>query len=123
MIGGNLPENRGLENKLLTNEEVLAVNQLGEQPQLLVKTDSSSIWMSKADGGKSRYVAIFNLGGSAASIALPLTRLGLSGKLTARDLWKKTDLGILGRQFAPEINAHGTVLLKISVKAGNRSTL
>lgn len=116
MIGGNLPENRELENKLLTNEEVLAVNQQGEHPVQLLKTDSSSVWMSAADGGKNRYVAVFNLASTNAAIALPVKLLGLKGKLAVRDLWKKTDLGALINQFAPSIPAHGAVLLKISTK-------
>ena len=116
MIGGNLPENRDLELKLLTNEEVLAVNQQGANPRQLLKTDSSMIWTSTADGGKNRYVAIFNIGNNAASIPVLFKLLGLKGKLTVRDLWKKSDLGLFSNQFSQKINAHGSVLLKISVK-------
>ncbi len=116
MIGGNLPENRDLENKLLTNEEVLAVNQQGVNPRQLLKTDSSMIWVAEADAGKNRYVALFNTGSNTAGIALPFKLLGLKGKLTVRDLWKKADQGVFSNQYTQKINAHGAVLLKISVK-------
>jgi alpha-galactosidase len=117
MIGGNLPENRGLELKLLTNEEVLAVNQHGGYPKQLVKTDSSMIWISQAPGGSAIYAAMFNIGNNGATETLNFATLGLKGKLSIRDLWNKTDLGIFKKEFSKKINAHGAVLLKISAKA------
>jgi len=117
MIGGNLPENRDLELKLLTNEEVLAVNQQGENPKQLVKTDSSQVWVSKVPGGTAMYVALFNTGNNAATIPLNFSALGLKGKLTVRDLWNKKDIGIFKNQFSQKINTHGALLLKVSAKA------
>ena len=117
MIGGNLPENRDLELKLLTNDEVLAVNQRGENPKQLSKTDSSMIWISQAPGGKDMYVAMFNIGDNAGPVALNFAALGLKGKVSIRDLWNKTELGIFKKEFSKKVNAHGSVLLKVSVKA------
>jgi len=114
MIGGNLPENRDLELKLLSNEEVLAVNQHGENPKQLVKTDSSMIWVSKVPGSTSMYVALFNTGSNAANVPLNFSALGLKGKLTVRDLWNKKDIGIFKNQFSQKINTHGVLLLKVS---------
>jgi alpha-galactosidase len=117
MIGGNLPENRELELKLLTNDEVLDVNQQGKNPKQLLKTDSSMIWISEAPDGASIYAAMFNIGNNAATVAFDFALAGLKGKRTVRDLWKKTDLGLFKNQFSQKINAHGSVLLKISAKA------
>jgi len=122
MIGGNLPENRDLELKLLTNEEVLAVNQQGMFPTQLVKTDSSMIWVSFAPGGKDLYVAMFNIGEKTSDIMFDFKALKLKGKLPVRDLWKKTDLGFFKNQYSQKINAHGSVLLKISTKTILHST-
>ncbi|MEO6314664.1 MAG: hypothetical protein ABIU63_15720, partial [Chitinophagaceae bacterium] len=114
MIGGNMPENRALELKLLTNEEVLAVNQHGMSPTQLLKTDSSMIWISFAPGGKDVYVAMFNIGEKASDVSFDFSTLKLKGKLPVRDLWNKTDLGIFKNRFSTKINAHGSVLLKIA---------
>ena len=48
MLGGNLPETRDAELKLYTNDEVLAVNQQGEHPRQLYKTNESLAWSSQA---------------------------------------------------------------------------
>jgi len=114
MIGGNLPENRELELKLLSNEEVLAVNQHGRFPTEIIKTDSSAAWASVAPGGKDLYVALFNLSNHTSIITLDVKKMKLNGKWKVRDLWKKTDTGLLKDQYAQKINAHGAVLLKIS---------
>src|SRR6188472_3017045 len=45
MLGGNLPENRDLELKLFTNDEVLAVNQQGVNPRQLYKKEGSMVWV------------------------------------------------------------------------------
>ena len=114
MIGGNLPENRELELKLLSNDEVLAVNQQGVSPAQLLKTDSSLIWTSYAPNGKDIFVAMFNIGDKASDIGFDFKSLKLKGKLPVRDLWKKADLGGFKNRFSQKINAHGAVLVKIS---------
>ena len=116
-IGGNMPENRDFELKLLTNEEVLAVNQQGIHPKQLLKTDSSMIWFSQAANGKDVYVGLFNIGNNSNNIVVNFAPLGLKGKLTVRDLWNKADLGDFKTRFSKTINAHGAALIKISVKA------
>ena len=42
--------------------------------------------------------------------------LGLNGKITVRDLWKKTDVGEFKKQYKQMVNAHGAVLLRLKVK-------
>ncbi len=114
MIGGNLPENRELEQTILTNEEVLAVNQQGLHPKQILKTDSCLIWISEAAAGAGYYVAMFNIGDHALPVAFDFAAAGLKGKMQIRDLWKKTTIGMFRNKFSQQINAHGSLLLKIS---------
>ena len=117
MIGGNLPENRDLELSLLTNNEVLAVNQQGEHPRQLLKSNNTLIWISDAPGKGSYYVAIFNTGEQESMQSLNISTLGLKGAVSIRDLWSKSDLGIFKKTFTRKINAHAALLLKVSAKA------
>jgi alpha-galactosidase len=116
MLGGNQPENRELELKLFTNEEVLAVNQNGENPKQLYKNDSSMVWVSAVNGSKDLYVGLFNIGENAHDVAIDFKALGLKGKVLVRDLWKKADVGIVTKKYSQRINKHGSVLLRLSVK-------
>lgn len=116
MLGGNQPENRELELKLFTNEEVLAVNQNGENPKQLYKNDSSMVWVSTVNGSKDLYVGLFNIGENAHDVAIDFKALGLKGKVLVRDLWKKAEVGIVTKKYSQRINKHGSVLLRLSVK-------
>jgi hypothetical protein len=113
MLGGNLPENRELEKRLFTNEEVLAVSQQGINPKQLYKKDGSMVWISQVTGSKDIYVAMFNISDNAHAVTVDAEQLGLKGKIAVRDLWKKADLGIYKKRYAQTINAHGSALVRI----------
>jgi len=114
MMGGNMPENRDLELKLLTNDEVLAVNQHGEQPRQLYNNDGGMVWYSHIPGSKNIYVGLFNLSEDSKNIAIDFASLGLKGKITIRDLWKQQNTGTFSKSYQQSINKHGSALLMLS---------
>ena len=116
MMGGNMPENRPLDLALLTNPEVLAVNQRGEQPKELYHNDSSMVWYSHAQGSKDIYVALFNLSNSADKVKVDFEALGLKGKINVRDLWLRKTMGAYRQSYQYQINRHGAALLRLSVQ-------
>lgn len=63
MVGANLPDNDAWTLALLTNPEVLAVNQdsLGAAARQVLVTNGVEVWMKPLHGG-SRAVGIFNRG-------------------------------------------------------------
>ncbi|TSD67065.1 glycoside hydrolase family 27 protein [Inquilinus sp. KBS0705] len=113
MLGGNLPENRALELKLFTNAEVLAVNQKGANPRQLYKRDGAMVWYSQLPGTKAIYVALFNIADKPQIISVDFNEVGIKGNVSVRDLWKKLNIGKYQKSYQHNINAHGTVLLKL----------
>lgn len=114
MIGGNLPENRLIERKLFTNNEVLAVNQHGSQPHQLYKNENSMAWYSHISNSKDIYVALFNIGEKDQDVSIDFSSVGLKGKIRVRDLWKKQDVGIHKEMYSNLINKHGATLLRLT---------
>lgn len=114
MLGGNLPENREIEERLLTNEEVLAVNQHGQNPREIYNKNGKLVWTSSVPDDKGMYVAIFNLNENIQKISIDLTGLGFRGIVHIRDLWKRKDLGQFVNEYEKSISSHGCVLLKVS---------
>lgn len=112
MLGGNLPDNRELELKLFSNEEVLRVNQEGMRPRQLYKQNGEMVWLSDADGG-AKYVAMFNIGDVEKEMSLEFARLGIKKAVQIRDLWEKKESGIFKKKYTRVIPPHGAVLLKI----------
>ncbi|MDB5088190.1 MAG: Alpha galactosidase [Mucilaginibacter sp.] len=116
MLGGNLPENRPFELSLFNNAEVLAVNQQGENPRQLYQKDGKMIWYSHANGSKDVYVAMFNLSEQPVDIDFSFASVGLIGKITVRDLWKKQDVGAFRQSYHQQVNKHGAALFKLSTQ-------
>ncbi|HLP77892.1 MAG TPA: glycoside hydrolase family 27 protein [Candidatus Paceibacterota bacterium] len=114
ILGNNLPDTDEWTLSLLTNDEVLAVNQdvLGNSARRVTQANGTEIWVKKlSDGGTA--IAMFNRGETAANIELDWAAAGLSGKQTLRDLWSHQNLGkFAGKYSAPQIPAHGVLFVK-----------
>ncbi|MGA2542565.1 MAG: glycoside hydrolase family 27 protein [Verrucomicrobiota bacterium] len=120
MLGNNLPDTDEWTLSLLTNDEVLAVNQdaLGSPARRAVQTNRTEIWVKGLkDGGKA--IGLFNRAPAAAEIELNWTEAGLAGKQTLRDLWAHKDLGAFETKYSSQVPAHGAVLLRTVQDARN----
>jgi hypothetical protein len=105
---------------LLTNKEVIAVDQ-NDSPvaRPITPVGDQQVWGTKnADG--SYTVALFNLGDSPASVSADWASFGFTGNATVRDLWNKANLGTYKNKITEALPAHGSRLF--TVKPGG-STL
>jgi len=114
MIGGYLPENDSVTYKIITNEEVIAVNQSSQNNHELRNKDGIVVWTADDPATNAKYVAIFNINdGEPQKIVVRWTELGLDGELTVRDLWAKKDLGKFATEFSADVEAHGCILISL----------
>jgi hypothetical protein len=60
ILGGNLPKNDEFTLALLTNDEVLAVNQNSTNNRQLFNTNNAVAWVADVPGSKDKYIALFN---------------------------------------------------------------
>lgn len=113
LIGCDMSQLDDFTLNLLTNDEVLAVDQdpLGKGA-VKVRTDGDiQVWSKElADGSKA--VGIFNLGPQSAAADLHFADLGLSGSVEVRDLWRQKNLGSFRDIFHTTVPSHGVALLK-----------
>jgi len=114
MMGGDLPTLDPLTLSLLTNREVLAVDQHSSGNRLLFTRGNQIAWMADVPGTRQKYVALFNLGESPTEITVRWSDLGMAGKGVVRDLWRNEDLGTFSRHFPARTNPHGAGLYKIN---------
>lgn len=71
-------------------------------------------WIADVPKSKEKYVALFNLSERAAEINVGCREIGLkSDRCGARDLWRKTDLGVFQNDIQTKVNAHGAVMLRV----------
>ncbi len=78
---------------LLTNEEVLAVNQdaLGTHAKRIVQQGTTEVWARDLSGGR-KAVALFNRGTQDATVAVSFAQLGVAGSPAVRDVWNRADV-------------------------------
>jgi len=102
-----------LGEKLLTNPEVLAVNQQG-RPASPVKegVDQQTWWVRNADG--SFTVALFNLASTPKAVQGRWSDLGMTGAGRVRDLWARKDLGTFAGGYGALLPPHGSRLFKVT---------
>jgi hypothetical protein len=94
IFGGDLPSNDPATTALITNEEVLDVNQHSSGGHQALEKGNLRVWV--ADGVKpgERYVALFNLGEKTEAENVAWSDIGLSGSVTElQDLWWHKSVG------------------------------
>jgi len=114
LIAGNDLRSMSPEIKeILTNREVIAVNQdaLGRQASRVSKEGDVEIWSKPLKDG-SRAVLVLNRGASETESSVPWTLLGYPEHLSAgvRDLWAHKDLGKFTGRFSAKVAAHDVVV-------------
>jgi hypothetical protein len=142
IIGGNLPNNDEFTLALLTNDEVLAINQNSTNNRQLFSTNNTVSWVADVPGSTDKYPALFNTSplptprerrgpgaGATASvtnappadagttepreISVSLAEIGLAGSAKVRDLWNHKDLGAIMDKVTQTINSHGAGLYRV----------
>lgn len=113
IMGGDLRVLDDATLALLTNDEVLAVDQHGENARQLFREGNAIGWTSRDPATGDHYLALFNIGDAEAPV--PVTRGQLKlGPARIRDLWTRSDIGQLGDRFAPVLPSHGAGLYRLS---------
>ncbi len=115
LIGCDLTRLDDFTLNLLTNDEVLDVNQdpLGRQAARVARSGQFEVWAKDMEDG-SKAVGLFNRGDTEAQVTAQWSDLGLSGAHKVRDLWRQQDLGSFDGSFQGKVPRHGVVLVKVS---------
>lgn len=112
-IGDDLTKLDSYGMSLLTNREVLAVDQQGRPATPVRNGGNQQVWRVRNTDG-SYTVALFNLDGVAKPVSALWSEIGFDGKASVRDLWQKRDLGTVDGSFSAHLPAHGSRLLKVT---------
>ncbi|PVM85041.1 alpha-galactosidase [Caulobacter radicis] len=114
IMGGDLRHLDEATLALLTNRQVLAVNQAstGNQPHFV--EDGARIWSARPEGRPAeRYLALFNTTGKSKAVGVGLRELGLTDGVSVRDLWSGQDLGRVNDRVERTLPSHGSALLRL----------
>lgn len=121
IIGGDLTKTRDLPLSLLTNEEVIAVDQESNGNRQLFRENGVVAWVADVPNSHDKYLAVFNTndpppatGSESLKVTVRFSDLGFAGTCRVRDLWRKQELGVFKGEITLAINWHGAGLYRVS---------
>jgi len=115
LAGNDLRSMTAETREMLTNREVLAVDQdsKGVQGHRIWEEGPLEIW-AKPLADQSQAVGLFNRSEAALKMTLDFKALGFSGPASVRDLWEHKDIGTVRDSYSVEVPKHGVVLVRVS---------
>jgi alpha-galactosidase len=117
LAGNDLPHMKPEIHDILTNREVIAINQdpLGHQARHIYSKGEIEVWARDLKGG-AKAIAIVNVGSDVYSthpFHLDLGQLGLHGTQHAKDLWTGKEMD-LTNNMPIELASHDILLLTVA---------
>jgi hypothetical protein len=112
MIGGNLTDMDAWTRSLLTNPEVLDVDQRSANSKQVLDAGNIVVWSADASNRKAKYLALFNRAATEQEIELSWKDLGLEKTSNVRDLSERKNLG-RAQSLKIQLPGHGSALYRV----------
>jgi len=144
IFGGDMTKLDDFTKALLTNPEMLKVNQESTNNHQVYRNHDLIVWTADVPNSPDKYIALFNAQskgdtadfpntGNTASqkmndsvkndttdipvandVRINFNTIGIKGKARVRDLWSHTDLGVFEGEFSRTLRQHAAGLYRIS---------
>jgi len=113
LIGCDMSQLDDFTLNLLTNDEVLAINQdaLAKPAKKVFDKNHLQVWTKELEDGTTA-IGIFNQDDKTNKQNIDFTSIKLSPKVKLRDIWRQKELGIFSNSYAALLPSHGVILLK-----------
>jgi len=114
MFGGDLPSSDDFTLSLISNDEVLAVDQHGAHGNAFAEGGDSVVWTADGPHAGEKYVAVFNVGDSQPiDVRVEWAALHLPAECTLRDLWQRKDIGTITGGYTFRVAPHASGLYRV----------
>ena len=113
MIGGDLTKADPWTVSLLTNPEVLAVDQHSKRNRAVIRREDLTIFVAEPENEDGYYLAVFNRSESAQRSTYSWEQLGLPQKpYRLRNLWERQNLGE-NAEISMDLPPHASILFSL----------
>ena len=125
LAGNDLPNMKPEIHDILTNKDVIAIDQdsLGKQGRHAYSDGEIEVWTRELSGG-AMAVAVINVGSDRYSthpFHLDLAKIGLGGQQTGKNLWTGKTV-TLSEGESIELPSHDILLVRIDKPARSKTT-
>ena len=108
IMGGEMRDNDAFTLSLLTNDELLNLNQNGTTPLQLFRDETKAAWLNFV--GSTPYLALFNLTENRAVVSAELSEF--TDKTHAEEIWSGEKTAF-AKTLSAKIEPHGAKLYKL----------
>lgn len=112
ILGGELRENRPEDLELITNRDIIEINQYSCDNRQLFRNRNEAGWTCTDKNG-NKVIALFNTSDEEREISVDLQYYGLCGKYDGIDLWTKEKAEGIEGIFTRKIKAHSPLILRL----------
>jgi len=113
IMGGDLRALDQATLDLLTNKEVIALNQ-NSRDNLPISNDGAQVvWTAQSDTGPGLYLALFNISDHPVRVSQKLKAIGAPEKVRVENLWSGA-VSSAKDEIAMELRGHACVLFRLS---------
>jgi len=114
IFGGDLPSNDEFTLSLITNPEVIAVNQHSSGNHESYRHGDFIAWVADVPQSTDKYLAVFNVGEQPETLTASWEGVGIAGQqFRVRDLWERKDLGSVGK-VEVSLKPHAAAVYRVS---------
>jgi hypothetical protein len=114
IFGGDLPSTDSATEALITNQEVLDVDQHSRGGHQVLERGNIRAWMADGEQAGECYVAVFNLGEATEKVSIAWGDLKIPGMVTAvRELWVRKSIEAVDAVHA-KLPPHASALYRVT---------
>jgi hypothetical protein len=113
MLGNDMLDVDDFTLSLITNPEVLAVNQNGSNARQIFVRNGQRFWISTDKETGDKFIALFNLNDKEREVVFDLEWDYLRHTYNVRDLWARKDIGTAKGKVKAKLPAHGAALYRL----------
>ena len=115
MIGCDLTQIDDFTYSLLSNDEVIAIDQdsLGAGAGCVDEGDGWEVWARPLSDG-SIAAGLFNRSQNEQTVVVDMEKLGILCKWRVRDVWSQQDEGVFLGRYSHSVPGHATHLIRMS---------
>ena len=112
IMGGDLRDLDEATHRLLTNADVIALNQRSTNNVPLWRDEQRIVWRAESGDGETIYAALFNIANHPVAIDQPLKALAAPTEAKVRDLWTGYET-VVRDALSLELRPHASALYAI----------
>jgi hypothetical protein len=114
MMGGYLPENDEFTLTLLTNRDLIRINQRSKNNREIAYTENWSVWAAEDEDTGNTYVALFNTGEEIMEVSATFRDLGLSAVREVKDIWSGEVIPSDHDKISMSLRPHASAVFEVT---------